>query len=77
LETIDAQHPDTVALLVGPIVLFAVTDAEQPAVTRAQLLTAKKMDPGLWHVTTGSGIMKLLAFTEIQDQPYTTYLRVS
>ena len=32
---------DTVALLVGPLVLFAVTDAE-PKVTRAQLLAAKR-----------------------------------
>jgi DUF1680 family protein len=77
LEAIDAQHPDTVALLVGPVVLFDVTDAEQPAVTRAQLLAAKKMGSGLWHVTTSSGIMKLLAFTEVQDQIYATYLRVS
>jgi len=57
-------------------VLFALTDS-QPAVTRAQLLAAKKMGPGVWHVTTSSGIMKLLAFTEIEDQPYTTYLRVT
>jgi len=76
LEAIDAQHPDTVALLIGPVVLFDITDAEQPEVTRAQLLAAKKMGPGLWHVTTRTGIMKLLAFTEIEDQPYTTYLRV-
>jgi DUF1680 family protein len=77
LEAIDAQHPETVALVVGPVVLFAVTDSEQPAVTRAQLLAVKKMDSGQWHVTTSSGIVKLVAFTEIQDQPYTTYLRVS
>jgi uncharacterized protein len=77
LEAIDARHPDMVALLVGPVVLFAITDGEQPVVTRAQLLAAKKMDSGLWHVTTNTGIMKLRAFTEIQDQPYTTYLRVT
>ena len=41
LEAVDAQHPETVALLVGPVVLFAITDAE-PKVTRAQLLAAKK-----------------------------------
>ncbi len=76
LEAIDAQHPDTVALVVGPVVPFAVTDA-QPVVTRAQLLAATKIKPGLWHVTTSGGIMKLLAFTEIEDQPYTTYLRAT
>jgi len=78
LEAIDAQHPETVALVVGPLVLFAVGEP-QSAVTRAQLLAAKKMAPGLWHVEAGGPIpvMKMLAWTEIEDQPYTTYLRVT
>jgi uncharacterized protein len=41
LEAIDAQHPQTVALLCGPQVLFAITDAP-PVVTARQLLAAKK-----------------------------------
>ena len=51
LEAVDAQHADTVALLVGPIVLFAITDS-QPAVTRAQLLAAKKTGAQSWQVET-------------------------
>jgi uncharacterized protein len=77
LEAIDTQHPETVALVVGPVVLFAINDLP-PRVTRAQLLAAKKMAPGLWHVYPGGDwVMKMLAFTEIEDQPYTTYLRVA
>jgi len=78
LEAIDPQHSDTVALLVGPLVLFHITDEAQPAVTRAQLLAAKKMAPGLWHVSPGGDqVMKMAAWTVLEDQPYSTYLRVS
>jgi DUF1680 family protein len=77
LEAIDAQHADTVALLVGPLVLFSIGDS-QPAVTRAQLLAAKKVAPGLWHVSPdGNIVMKMLAWPLLEDQPYTTYLRVT
>jgi uncharacterized protein len=75
LEAIDAQHPETVALLAGPLVLFGITDA-QPAVTRAQLLAAKKTAPQSWEVTTASQTMKMLPFTAIGEQQYSTYLRV-
>ncbi len=76
LEAIDAQHPETVALLVGPVVLFAVTDS-QPAVTRPQLLAAKKTGAQSWHVETAGGSMKMLPFSVIRDEQYTTYFRVS
>jgi hypothetical protein len=76
LEAIDPQHSDTVALMVGPLVLFAVTDS-QPALTRAQLLAAKKTGAQSWLVETASGAMKMLPWTAMEDQPYATYLRVS
>ena len=76
LEAIDAQHPETVALVVGPVVLFAVTDGE-PKVARAQLLAAKKTGPQNWQVQTVGGAMRMLPFTGIGDQQYTTYLRVT
>jgi DUF1680 family protein len=75
LEAIDPQHAETVALLVGPVVLFAVTDAE-PKVTRAQLLAAKKNGVQSWQVDTGGGTMKMLPFTAIGEEQYSTYLRV-
>jgi DUF1680 family protein len=76
LEAVDPQHADTVALLAGPVVLFAVTDGE-PKVARAQLLAAKKTGAESWRVETAGGAMKMLPFTGIEDQQYTTYLRVS
>lgn len=76
LEAIDPQHAQTVALLSGPLVLFAITEA-QPALTREQLLAAKKTGAQSWEVRTGSGPMKMLPFTAIGEEQYSTYLRVS
>jgi len=76
LEPVDPQHPETVALVCGPLVLFALTDT-QPAVTRADLLTAKRMDRRSWQVETAGGPLKLLPFTDIGDQTYSTYLHVT
>lgn len=76
LEPIDREHPDTVALLIGPVVLFAMMDS-QPAVTKAQLLTAKRTGTRSWQVETGAGTIKMLPFTEIEDEEYSTYLRTA
>jgi DUF1680 family protein len=76
LEAIDPQHADTVALLLGPVVLFAITDS-QPAVTRAQLLAAKKTGAQTWEVQTAGGAVKMVPFTGIGEEQYTTYLRVT
>jgi DUF1680 family protein len=76
LEAIDAQHPETVAVVVGPVVLFAITDAE-PKVTRGQLLAAKRIGAQSWQIETAGGPVKMLPFTAIGDQEYTTYLRVT
>lgn len=73
LEAIDAQHPQTVALLYGPLVLFAVTDA-QPAVTARQLLGARKTGQQSWQLETAGGLISVLPFTVIGDQQYSTYL---
>ena len=76
LETIDKEHPDTVALLRGPLVLFAVTTSA-PNITRAQVLATEKAGEGTWRVTTDTGPMTMLPFTAIADEQYSTYLRVS
>jgi uncharacterized protein len=75
LEAIDKRHPQTVALLCGPLVLFAISDVA-PGVTARQLLAAKKTGQESWQVETDSGAMSMLPFTAIADQPYSTYLIV-
>jgi DUF1680 family protein len=77
LEAIDEQHPETVALVRGPLVLFAVTE-NAPRVSRQQLLAASPIaGRSAWQAQTASGPLRLLPFTEITDEHYTTYLIVS
>jgi DUF1680 family protein len=79
LETIDAQHTDTVALLRGPLVLMAVKpQQEAPAVkvTREQLLAAKRVSERQWLISSTSGAVAMLPFTSLGGLPYTTYLKV-
>jgi DUF1680 family protein len=77
LEAIDERHPNTVALMRGPLVLFPVTE-NVPAVTRAQLLAASRLPKAAgWQANTASGPLTLLPFTGIADEVYTTYLDVT
>jgi hypothetical protein len=76
LEPIDPRHPDTVALMSGPLVLFAVADSN-PGVTRSQFLAAKRKSAKSWQVESARGPIEMLPFTEIGDQHYATYVRVS
>lgn len=76
LEAIDAQHPDIVAVLFGPLVIFG---NQVPGLTRAHLLGAKKVARGVWHVSPdGNIVMKMVPWTELEkDAPYATYLRIA
>jgi uncharacterized protein len=76
LEAIDKQHPDTVALLRGPLVLFAI--GNPTPVSRDRLLAASRSShPAEWRVETNSGPLLLRPFSTIEDEPYTTYLSLS
>jgi hypothetical protein len=76
LEPIDPRHLNTVALASGPLVLFAVTDSA-PVVTRQQLLAATKTGERSWRVATSGAPLKMLPFTSISGESYSTYLRLS
>lgn len=76
LEAIDSRNPDTVALLCGPLVLFPITDSP-PKMTRAGLLNAIRAGSEKWQVESSSGPMTLVPFTSIEEQQYTTYLKVA
>ena len=80
LETIDAKHTDTVALLRGPLVLMAVKPeptSPLPKVTREQLLAARRVNEREWQVDSADGLVTMLPFTWLGSRPYTTYLKVS
>jgi DUF1680 family protein len=76
LEAIDSAHPEIVALTQGPLVLFAKTEG-QPALTREQVLGARRSAGAEWVIETDEGPLILVPFTEVGDATYTTYLRLS
>ena len=75
LEAVDSKHPDTVGLLSGPLVLFAITST-MPQVTRRQLLAAEKTGPQEWKLEAQGATLRMLPFTSIREEQYTTYLNV-
>ncbi len=64
LQAVDAQHPDTLAVIQGPLVLMAVGDLPG-RITRAELMSEN------------SAGVRLKSFMEIEEEPYTTYLHVT
>jgi uncharacterized protein len=75
LEPLDHQHEDTVALLSGPLVLFPIGQGPL-ALTRQQLFAAKQTVPRQWQTQTAGGPVQFLPFTEIEDQTYSTYVKL-
>jgi DUF1680 family protein len=76
LQPINAQHPETAALMRGPLVLFALTEA-QPAITGTQALAAQRTGSKEWTIDTDTGPLKLVPFTKVGDEAYTAYLHLT
>jgi DUF1680 family protein len=76
LETVDVNHPKLVALMQGPLVLFAVADS-QPSFDRNALLQAKPTNnaSGDWIANSadGSGVT-MRPFMNIDKESYSTYV---
>jgi uncharacterized protein len=78
LESIDPEHPNTVALVHGPLVLFPLTNEGPLTVSREQLIGAKQIpDQNAWQIDSAKGKLTLLPFTSIEDQSYTTYVNLA
>jgi DUF1680 family protein len=78
LQAVDAEHPDTVALFGGPLVLMRILDegaAKATALPRAVLLSAERVRDGRrrWTVNHDSREFELLAFADIDAQRYSAY----
>lgn len=76
LEPIDQRHPQTVALLFGPLVLFSLTE-KRATLPRADWLGARRIDKRSWEVKAASGAHKLVPFTDVGDEQYSTYVEVT
>jgi DUF1680 family protein len=74
LQAVDAQNPNTVALVRGPLALFGIGDLPEKF-TRAQLLAAAAASQSSddWLVQSGSAKMTFRPFAAIGDEPYRLY----
>jgi DUF1680 family protein len=77
LIPLDADHPNLVALMHGPIALFALLPAPD-RLTRAQLLNANRIAPVTNHhlVTTETGDVEFWPFTSITGEHYRLYHQI-
>jgi DUF1680 family protein len=77
LEAIDDQNQNNVALVRGPLALFAVGNIP-PKITRKQLLSAAAVGQTSddWAAQTDSGTLTLRPFAAIMSEEYRLYHRV-
>ncbi len=76
LEQVDANHPNMVALVQGPLVLFAVTES-QPSFEKNALLQAKATNnaTGDWSANSADGSkVTMRPFMNIDKESYSTYV---
>ena len=79
LEPIDPRHPDTAALVRGPLVLMAVKpdiDAPVPVLSRSAILGATRKGAKEWQAHAAEGSISLTPFTEVGARPYTAYVEL-
>jgi uncharacterized protein len=81
LESIEPAHPETVALLAGPLVLMRILDGGDSAMSpigRASLLAAQRDRGGRheWQVRSDAGIFTLKPFLDIDAENYSAYQEV-
>jgi DUF1680 family protein len=78
LVPVDVQHSSNVALMRGPVVLFAVADT-QPSFEKAELLRAHPANNELgdWLAASGDGnTVAMRPFMNIQHEKYSTYVKL-
>jgi DUF1680 family protein len=73
LAPIDDHHRQTVALLYGPVALFAI-DPTASTITQKQLLAAQRIgNSSIWKVATDAGKVRMLPYPDIKDETYRLY----
>jgi hypothetical protein len=80
--SIDAEHPHTVALLAGPLVLMRLLDGKDDAdamLTRNDLLAARRPSATSrdWRVQTPGSTLIFRPFMDIHDEAYRVYQGVA
>jgi hypothetical protein len=77
LEPVDEQHPDTVALMWGPLLMVAL---DPPLEVAARAVAEKAFQPVPFaplefEVARAPAKLRFLPFYKVRDEVYTTYLR--
>lgn len=77
LEAVDPQHPNTAALVHGPLALFAI-GATPGTLKRAELMGAAQVAAGStnWKMKTASGDVAMKPFLSIDNEHYRLYHEV-
>ena len=73
-------HPQTVALLWGPLVLFALRQPGETAritLSSSALLQAQRSGPHEWTVTDPTGTRTFVPFVDVGDNSYSTYMTLT
>jgi uncharacterized protein len=78
LEPVDEKHPDLLAIVQGPLALFAVGDRFLPF-KRSELLTARQVAArsAHWRISTGDGVQILKPYFAIDSERTRLYQPVS
>jgi DUF1680 family protein len=74
LVPLDAQHPNLVALMHGPVTLFAILPLAG-AITKAALLSARRVSSSStdWHIAAETGQLTMKPFSAITNEHYRLY----
>lgn len=76
LEALNAAHPDMVALLTGPMVLFPVEDGDR-SLRRSELLSARQGLGREWLVQRDDRQVSFKPFMQIEQENYRLYSRLT
>ena len=71
----DKQHPKTVALVRGPLVLFPLGEGLRE-VHAEEALGARQAGPREWIANTKAGPVRLVPFTDVGESTYSTYMQL-
>jgi DUF1680 family protein len=77
LEPVDPQHPNLMAVVHGPLALFAVGAIPEKIGSR-ELLAASQVSAGStdWQAKSAAGTLTLRPFTAIDNEHYRLYLKI-
>jgi DUF1680 family protein len=76
LVPLDTEHKNLVALLCGPVALFAIEPGSR-TITQKQLLEARRLgSSGVWEVATNQGKMRMKTYPAIDKERYRLYHEV-